>query len=326
MRGAFEYQGQKCSAASRAYVPHSVWDRMRRRFPAEVGELQLRRRHRPRQLRWRRHRPAGVRQERRRDRTRPRRERDRHPGGRQVRRQRGVLRRTDRAAVRRPTRRVVRHRVLRAGPVALRLRRLRTDRLRRHPRRGRRDGALCAHRRGDRAGPRGDRRGAGGTAVRGGELLRQRQAHRGRRRAATVRRGPRLGHQRQGGLAAEPAALGVAAHDQGDVRAADRRTATRTWTQSRGRAKRRGKFDRRTRCARRSSPRHGRRGWSARSRTRPAPARSCSGSLPGRRGPRRWRWCPRLLDRRPGASVSTSSARTPPTVPPRTPPWTNTSR
>jgi len=26
VRGAFEYQGQKCSAASRAYVPHSLWD------------------------------------------------------------------------------------------------------------------------------------------------------------------------------------------------------------------------------------------------------------------------------------------------------------
>ncbi|MFP5335549.1 MAG: L-glutamate gamma-semialdehyde dehydrogenase [Actinomycetes bacterium] len=29
VRGAFEYQGQKCSAASRAYVPRSVWSRTR---------------------------------------------------------------------------------------------------------------------------------------------------------------------------------------------------------------------------------------------------------------------------------------------------------
>jgi 1-pyrroline-5-carboxylate dehydrogenase len=29
LRGAFEYQGQKCSAASRAYIPHSVWKRLR---------------------------------------------------------------------------------------------------------------------------------------------------------------------------------------------------------------------------------------------------------------------------------------------------------
>src|SRR3954447_16338211 len=29
VRGAFEYQGQKCSAASRAYVPRSLWSRMK---------------------------------------------------------------------------------------------------------------------------------------------------------------------------------------------------------------------------------------------------------------------------------------------------------
>jgi len=29
VRGAFEYQGQKCSAASRAYIPRSVWKRLR---------------------------------------------------------------------------------------------------------------------------------------------------------------------------------------------------------------------------------------------------------------------------------------------------------
>ncbi|HET8716214.1 MAG TPA: L-glutamate gamma-semialdehyde dehydrogenase [Nocardioidaceae bacterium] len=39
LRGAFEYQGQKCSAASRAYVPRSVWSRMREQFLAEVESL-----------------------------------------------------------------------------------------------------------------------------------------------------------------------------------------------------------------------------------------------------------------------------------------------
>ncbi|WP_256840416.1 L-glutamate gamma-semialdehyde dehydrogenase [Ornithinimicrobium faecis] len=29
VRGAFEYQGQKCSAASRAYIPQSLWDQLR---------------------------------------------------------------------------------------------------------------------------------------------------------------------------------------------------------------------------------------------------------------------------------------------------------
>jgi len=39
VRGAFEYQGQKCSAASRAYVPRSVWNRLREPLFAAVNEL-----------------------------------------------------------------------------------------------------------------------------------------------------------------------------------------------------------------------------------------------------------------------------------------------
>ena len=39
LRGAFEYQGQKCSAASRAYVAKSVWKKMRAQFLAEVDAL-----------------------------------------------------------------------------------------------------------------------------------------------------------------------------------------------------------------------------------------------------------------------------------------------
>ncbi|MYR06540.1 L-glutamate gamma-semialdehyde dehydrogenase [Gordonia sp. SID5947] len=39
IRGAFEYQGQKCSAASRAYVARSVWDRMGDDFLAEADQL-----------------------------------------------------------------------------------------------------------------------------------------------------------------------------------------------------------------------------------------------------------------------------------------------
>ncbi len=41
IRGAFEYQGQKCSAASRAYVPESVWSRTRDDFLAQVGALTM---------------------------------------------------------------------------------------------------------------------------------------------------------------------------------------------------------------------------------------------------------------------------------------------
>jgi 1-pyrroline-5-carboxylate dehydrogenase len=41
VRGAFEYQGQKCSAASRAYIPRSLWTAMRDEFCAEVDALTM---------------------------------------------------------------------------------------------------------------------------------------------------------------------------------------------------------------------------------------------------------------------------------------------
>lgn len=39
VRGAFEYQGQKCSAASRMYVPKSLWGQLRERLEAEIGTI-----------------------------------------------------------------------------------------------------------------------------------------------------------------------------------------------------------------------------------------------------------------------------------------------
>lgn len=41
VRGAFEYQGQKCSAASRAYVPESLWAELSDRIEAEVSRLKM---------------------------------------------------------------------------------------------------------------------------------------------------------------------------------------------------------------------------------------------------------------------------------------------
>jgi 1-pyrroline-5-carboxylate dehydrogenase len=41
VRGAFEYQGQKCSAASRIYVPKSIWPDVRDRVVAMIGELKM---------------------------------------------------------------------------------------------------------------------------------------------------------------------------------------------------------------------------------------------------------------------------------------------
>jgi 1-pyrroline-5-carboxylate dehydrogenase len=40
-RGAFEFQGQKCSAASRAYVPRSVWNRLHDGLVDEVNSLTM---------------------------------------------------------------------------------------------------------------------------------------------------------------------------------------------------------------------------------------------------------------------------------------------
>ena len=37
VRGSFEYQGQKCSAASRIYIAESLWDETRDRIADEVG-------------------------------------------------------------------------------------------------------------------------------------------------------------------------------------------------------------------------------------------------------------------------------------------------
>lgn len=40
-RGGFEYQGQKCSAASRVYVPRSMWNDVRDRTVAIMGEIRM---------------------------------------------------------------------------------------------------------------------------------------------------------------------------------------------------------------------------------------------------------------------------------------------
>ncbi|HUP64772.1 MAG TPA: L-glutamate gamma-semialdehyde dehydrogenase [Thermoanaerobaculia bacterium] len=39
VRGAFEYQGQKCSAASRAYIPRSLWDDVKKGIGEQLSEI-----------------------------------------------------------------------------------------------------------------------------------------------------------------------------------------------------------------------------------------------------------------------------------------------
>ena len=41
VRGAFEYQGQKCSAASRAYIPESIWVKLKDKLLATIRELKM---------------------------------------------------------------------------------------------------------------------------------------------------------------------------------------------------------------------------------------------------------------------------------------------
>ncbi|MGB5139648.1 MAG: L-glutamate gamma-semialdehyde dehydrogenase, partial [Candidatus Zixiibacteriota bacterium] len=40
-RGAFEYQGQKCSAASRAYIPKSLWPQIKKTMLKQLAEIKL---------------------------------------------------------------------------------------------------------------------------------------------------------------------------------------------------------------------------------------------------------------------------------------------
>ena len=40
-RGAFEYQGQKCSAASRAYIPANLWPQVKKFVQAEIGRAHV---------------------------------------------------------------------------------------------------------------------------------------------------------------------------------------------------------------------------------------------------------------------------------------------
>ena len=229
VRGAFEYQGQKCSAASRAYVPRVAvaadQGRPRRRSPTSLTHG---RRHRPVQLHGRGHRRPGVRQAQGRHRPGARDRRRRRRRRRHVRRQRGLLRPPDgRCEIDDPTDEIVHAPSTSArscrststptaqydkvldqmesfAPYAL-------------------TGSIIAQ---DR---RRHRRRHAAAAVRRRQLLRQRQADRCGRRPAAVRRRPRVGHQRQGRRRAEPAAL-----DQRRARSRRRSsrrptTPTRTW-------------------------------------------------------------------------------------------------
>ena len=105
IRGAFEYQGQKCSAASRAYVPESLWNRIKDDVRGSgPGADDGRRVRRPVAVHGRGHRRPRLRQAPRRPRPGPAYAVHRDRGGRHRRRHRGLLRPADDTHGRRPGR------------------------------------------------------------------------------------------------------------------------------------------------------------------------------------------------------------------------------
>jgi 1-pyrroline-5-carboxylate dehydrogenase len=41
VRGAFEFQGQKCSALSRAYIPNTIWDGVKTKYLSQVATIKM---------------------------------------------------------------------------------------------------------------------------------------------------------------------------------------------------------------------------------------------------------------------------------------------
>ncbi len=227
LRGAFEFQGQKCSAASRAYVARSVWDRMKDDFLAEVESIPMgdvtdlsnfmgaviddRA--------FAKHKKAIARAKR----SKTLDGAGRGPGRRLGR----VLRASHRGGGRRPHRPDVRHRVLRPDPGRARLRRRRL-------RAGRgADGVLRAvrpDRLDHRPGPHRDRLGCGGAALRGRATSTSTTSRPGpwSGSSRSVARGPRAPTTRR---ARRRTCCGGPRRARSRRRSTRRRTtATRTWT------------------------------------------------------------------------------------------------
>ncbi len=215
-RGGFEYQGQKCSAASRIYIPQSLWADVRDRTIAMMKEFKV----------------GDVRDFRnfmgavidKKAFTRISEYLDHAKQNAKI--LHGGVATGDKGFFIEPTliqtedpgyRSSVRG-DLRTGGDRLRLSR--------QPVGGnagdhRPDVAVRADRRGvqprSHGRPPGDER----AAQRRRQLLHQRQADRCGRRPAAVRRRAWIGNERQGGVEAEPGSLGECADDQGDVLATE---------------------------------------------------------------------------------------------------------
>ena len=212
VRGGFEYQGQKCSAVSRVYIPRSIWPDVRDRAVSMLREIKM-----GDVADFRNFMGAVIDKrafEKIGEYLAEARRSARIVHGGNAHGEKGwfiepTLVETDDPVVPAAVRGDLR-------PGGHR------PRLRRRPLGGdasgrRLDLTLRAHRRRLRPGPPGPARGLIGPPARRRQLLHQRQADRRRRRPAAVRRSAVVRHQRQGGVQAQPRTLGQRAHDQGDV-------------------------------------------------------------------------------------------------------------
>ena len=219
VRGSFEYQGQKCSAASRVYAP----------VEPLAGAARAARRAGRRRSRWATSptsrtswAPSSTRsRSRRRRRRSTRRARTSETevlvgGG--VNDEEGFFVEPTVIETRDPDFRLLRDELFGPGRDRVRLSRGQVER---HARARRPHRSVRPDRRRLRRRPARVARGRGRAPLRGRQLLRERQADRGGRRPAAVRRRARVGHERQGRLDVEPDPLGEPADDQGDVRPAD---------------------------------------------------------------------------------------------------------
>ena len=214
-RGGFEYQGQKCSAASRVYIPQSLWDEVRDRTIAmmkdmRMGDVRDFRNFMGAVIDKKAFAKIGEYLDHAKQHARVL-----QGGGRQGRQ--GLLHRADADPDGRPRLQDVVRGDLRSRRHGLRV-----------PRRavGRDAGghrphvAVRADRRRVQPGSAGDQGGHDRLAERRWKLLHQRQADRCGRGAAAVRRRSWFRHQRQGRVQAESRPLGERPYRQGNVLAA----------------------------------------------------------------------------------------------------------
>ena len=216
VRGAFEFQGQKCSAASRMYVPKSRWHDIRDRMVAMMKEIKVG------DVRDFRNFMGAVIDKKAFDKISgyidDAKKNAKVIQGGGCKGDEGYFIEPTLVESTDPSYRLMCEEIF--GPV-LTVYAYDDAKWTRDAATRRSHVAVRVDRRGVRARSRRGHRGVVGAAERRRQLLHQRQADRRRRRPAAVRRRARVGHQRQGRIEDEPGALGQRADDQGDLRAAD---------------------------------------------------------------------------------------------------------